>query len=200
MKEPAVGVVTHTRRGGATGFCCSLAPDEPLLSVPHVRGTKTGLVVEVHVVRAEIAQEGGVAVSRFAQDADPVARRRVGPQHRQARLGTNEPEGAVGQAVGDDVARQFGTMDDVVVDVRAVDRTSGDLRCGDRSKRDLVRDHGVVRKLVCADDRAVEVIAGNLVTANLDGSDRTIDQFVCCLLYTSPSPRDQRGSRMPSSA
>ena len=23
---------------------------------------------------------------------------------------------------------------------------------------------------------------------------------VCCLLYTSPSPRDQRGSRMPSSA
>ena len=24
--------------------------------------------------------------------------------------------------------------------------------------------------------------------------------FVSCLLYTSPSPRDQRGSRMPSSA
>ena len=26
------------------------------------------------------------------------------------------------------------------------------------------------------------------------------DQFSICLLYTSPSPRDQRGSRMPSSA
>ena len=25
-------------------------------------------------------------------------------------------------------------------------------------------------------------------------------QFLDCLLYTSPSPRDQRGSRMPSSA
>ena len=25
-------------------------------------------------------------------------------------------------------------------------------------------------------------------------------QTYCCLLYTSPSPRDQRGSRMPSSA
>ena len=25
-------------------------------------------------------------------------------------------------------------------------------------------------------------------------------QFLSCLLYTSPSPRDQRGSRMPSSA
>ena len=31
--------------------------------------------------------------------------------------------------------------------------------------------------------------------------DRTFDTWtVTCLLYTSPSPRDQRGSRMPSSA
>ena len=28
----------------------------------------------------------------------------------------------------------------------------------------------------------------------------TIDKIIACLLYTSPSPRDQRGSRMPSSA
>ena len=27
-----------------------------------------------------------------------------------------------------------------------------------------------------------------------------IEVFIACLLYTSPSPRDQRGSRMPSSA
>ena len=27
-----------------------------------------------------------------------------------------------------------------------------------------------------------------------------MDEFKICLLYTSPSPRDQRGSRMPSSA
>ena len=27
-----------------------------------------------------------------------------------------------------------------------------------------------------------------------------LDRFMFCLLYTSPSPRDQRGSRMPSSA
>ena len=26
------------------------------------------------------------------------------------------------------------------------------------------------------------------------------DQVLCCLLYTSPSPRDMRRSRMPSSA
>ena len=28
----------------------------------------------------------------------------------------------------------------------------------------------------------------------------TIAERITCLLYTSPSPRDQRGSRMPSSA
>ena len=34
-----------------------------------------------------------------------------------------------------------------------------------------------------------------------DGSSKTITTKVrICLLYTSPSPRDQRGSRMPSSA
>ena len=30
--------------------------------------------------------------------------------------------------------------------------------------------------------------------------DNSIDEALACLLYTSPSPRDQRGSRMPSSA
>ena len=29
---------------------------------------------------------------------------------------------------------------------------------------------------------------------------RNFAQNILCLLYTSPSPRDQRGSRMPSSA
>ena len=28
----------------------------------------------------------------------------------------------------------------------------------------------------------------------------TANKVIACLLYTSPSPRDQRGSRMPSSA
>ena len=32
------------------------------------------------------------------------------------------------------------------------------------------------------------------------GGTKSIEWFKVCLLYTSPSPRDQRGSRMPSSA
>ena len=39
---------------------------------------------------------------------------------------------------------------------------------------------------------------------DLDGLEvperQTVDGVGGCLLYTSPSPRDQRGSRMPSSA
>ena len=43
---------------------------------------------------------------------------------------------------------------------------------------------------------AKEVADGRTVTVAVDGM-----KFLHpCLLYTSPSPRDQRGSRMPSSA
>ena len=42
----------------------------------------------------------------------------------------------------------------------------------------------------CADPTATELLDINNVRAIILG----------CLLYTSPSPRDQRGSRMPSSA
>ena len=40
-------------------------------------------------------------------------------------------------------------------------------------------------------------ILGDVATTFEAGSDTTV---IGCLLYTSPSPRDQRGSRMPSSA
>ena len=52
----------------------------------------------------------------------------------------------------------------------------------------------------------VVIDAGTAVTIDLVGVDRTFMGGVIfpgassCLLYTSPSPRDQRGSRMPSSA
>ena len=39
----------------------------------------------------------------------------------------------------------------------------------------------------------MEAIAKDLRSMGVEAS-------TCCLLYTSPSPRDQRGSRMPSSA
>ena len=42
---------------------------------------------------------------------------------------------------------------------------------------------------------------GQIIDAAMtDGSAVLMSVFNTCLLYTSPSPRDQRGSRMPSSA
>ena len=40
----------------------------------------------------------------------------------------------------------------------------------------------------------------NIFLTDLLTKDRLIDKDKTCLLYTSPSPRDERLSRMPSSA
>ena len=40
----------------------------------------------------------------------------------------------------------------------------------------------------------------NLIDLPTHQSEQAVDRYMTCLLYTSPSPRDQRGSRMPSSA
>ena len=45
--------------------------------------------------------------------------------------------------------------------------------------------------------KSVYTVAGRAGSSILTGQSKVI---VTCLLYTSPSPRDQRGSRMPSSA
>ena len=49
-------------------------------------------------------------------------------------------------------------------------------------------------------DLAASCSADNSVIAVEAIYDELVDALVTCLLYTSPSPRDQRGSRMPSSA
>ena len=46
-----------------------------------------------------------------------------------------------------------------------------------------------------------DVFVGSMKNAGDAGSSKVVNSGgMTCLLYTSPSPRDQRGSRMPSSA
>ena len=47
-------------------------------------------------------------------------------------------------------------------------------------------------------DKHVDAAAENLLVALETKADN--EKHKCCLLYTSPSPRDRYGSRMPSSA
>ena len=46
----------------------------------------------------------------------------------------------------------------------------------------------------------IGIIFGNYLSGAMRNPSAAQKQFPNCLLYTSPSPRDQRGSRMPSSA
>ena len=77
---------------------------------------------------------------------------------------------------------------------------------------EIIVSHGSARRLtitssssfsdVTADDALIlesqwEDVRGNRWSANASWE---IDGDISCLLYTSPSPRDKRQSRMPSSA
>ena len=53
----------------------------------------------------------------------------------------------------------------------------------------------VIRPAIQADDGDIELHGVDEETGEV-----TVELSGACLLYTSPSPRDQRGSRMPSSA
>ena len=58
---------------------------------------------------------------------------------------------------------------------------------------------GMVLLGECCGGSLIEQPGGNH-TENTGVTDRVLLDPTPCLLYTSPSPRDQRGSRMPSSA
>ena len=72
---------------------------------------------------------------------------------------------------------------------------------GLRVHYDVVRQVLIETTQPVAEPRPQARTPGDL-TAGLNVRDRRVmvDRFGVCLLYTSPSPRDQRGSRMPSSA
>ena len=62
----------------------------------------------------------------------------------------------------------------------------------DGSQAEVFADADVVAAYTARGEEQVPLgVSGTMVAVDWDS---------CCLLYTSPSPRDQRGSRMPSSA
>ena len=79
-----------------------------------------------------------------------------------------------------------------ITDIHAVDETSAI----DAEQRDviiLVKDMNDTMETVLREARS-KITDARISTKPVPGRDTD------CLLYTSPSPRDQRGSRMPSSA
>ena len=60
----------------------------------------------------------------------------------------------------------------------------------------------VIKKPISAEAIAVRdaLVANGLETPMIDNGLSNVEKYERCLLYTSPSPRDKRQSRMPSSA
>ena len=61
-------------------------------------------------------------------------------------------------------------------------------------------DYSGVQACKALKDEGYRVILVNSNPATIMTDPGMADATYICLLYTSPSPRDQRGSRMPSSA
>ena len=89
----------------------------------------------------------------------------------------------------------YHTADPLVDAVRPLDGIL-DISCGHQPERHDAVD-GMVRSALAEAARTCVEIKFQAPYA-ID--DNLTHRLISCLLYTSPSPRDQRGSRMPSSA
>ena len=77
---------------------------------------------------------------------------------------------------------------------------------GEEEGCDTCRGRGVADYIIPGPNRPIQLVGTvfDSRSGRVEGADITAHQaegdLTDCLLYTSPSPRDQRGSRMPSSA
>ena len=60
---------------------------------------------------------------------------------------------------------------------------------------------GIDNELIIKTEEEMIELSNGCICCSINGElVEAIEKLINCLLYTSPSPRDQRGSRMPSSA
>ena len=104
--------------------------------------------------------------------------------------------------------RLYVTQQSGQIQALSIDIVDGQLvETGPRETLTLANGLGVVQGIINHDDDG-SIFDGEAVNANGGNAfnSRQVTGIVAtqdgsgCLLYTSPSPRDQRGSRMPSSA
>ena len=100
---------------------------------------------------------------------------------------------------GQEVARNFfqagAAVGTIAKTMSAYDKTYSDSIYGEEASGRYVCESRLYKML----DHEYSLMQERLTTVRPDSSFFVFADTVC-LLYTSPSPRDQRGSRMPSSA
>ena len=106
-----------------------------------------------------------------------------GPQTTGAKSDLSRRLNSFKIAPGSNPLEEMGRIEDLAAEMRTAGLT--------------LDDHMLYTIFIDALPAEYEVEARNLASRDSIGRD---DIIKACLLYTSPSPRDQRGSRMPSSA
>ena len=90
-----------------------------------------------------------------------------------------------GASQGEGLGNQF------LSNIREVDAVAHVVRCFE--DENITHVNGQINPI-----EDIEIIETELLLSDIDNLEKRHSSL--CLLYTSPSPRDQRGSRMPSSA
>ena len=98
---------------------------------------------------------------------------------------------------------EFGTIDFLLHSVAFADRDDLQRDTVETSRNGFKMAMDIsVFSLIAMCNAARPIFAENASVACMSyfGGEKCVPGYNVCLLYTSPSPRDQRGSRMPSSA
>ena len=105
---------------------------------------------------------------------------------------------------------KFGVLDKTIDEATKIESDlttkSAFLETGPTTKQTIEKKHEALKEefakiqstffIVNKSDEFYEFLTSNAIKHNV----KIVSLNKVCLLYTSPSPRDQRGSRMPSSA
>jgi len=114
---------------------------------------------------------------------DPLT---VNTEHGAVVLPVNE------KVDGDNPGTQFHNKH---YDIRWSEEYSYSTKQGQEKAEDSEMSYGHIERPSGIPDLGIDSPLGKII------NDKKLQHWICsCLLYTSPSPRDQRGSRMPSSA
>ena len=92
---------------------------------------------------------------------------------------------------GDLISERYGAaLYDLASEKKCIDDILNDFELVQKALKESSELRQVIKSPLVNSDEKLNILLKLFSKANLNN----------CLLYTSPSPRDQRGSRMPSSA